>query len=189
MAITIVGRVDSWSEAEPVLQALRAEGFSENDLATYFKNPSGQHDEFPIGGDEDADPEAEDAGGGAAKGAVIGGVAGAALGVAALAIPGVGPLIAAPAFAAAIGTGVGAYTGSVAGAASELGEKENIGERRDEPQATSGVMIAVRAHDPDAEQNAERLLRDGGATEIKRQSERLFQEIEATASQTNEKLI
>jgi hypothetical protein len=131
----VAAEFDDFVSAEAAIQALEHEGFPDSQLSSFFLNAPGQHATFPIGGDQDEDPEARGAGRGAAQGALLGGAAGLALGLAA--VPVVGPL------AVAGGLAAGAYTGSLAGAVESLG----AGAKPAEPPLSrpAGVVVAVLA--------------------------------------------
>jgi hypothetical protein len=107
------GQFDDFERAAKVAGELMALGVASDHIEQFFLNAPGQHDQLPMGGDEDADRDAKQGDNGAASGAAIGAVAGIAVGVAA--IPLVGPL------AAAAGLAAGAYTGSLAGALDGMG--------------------------------------------------------------------
>jgi hypothetical protein len=108
---------DSRSDAESAAADLRSAGVSDSALSVVAKHDGASGDY----GDANTE-EVKDDGEGLAKGAIGGAVGGALLGIAALAIPGVGPLVAAGAIAsgaipgaAAIGAGVGAVAGGLTG--------------------------------------------------------------------------
>lgn len=159
MAQIIAGRFDTHENAERVFQTLREAGFEAASLSIFFVNPHGQHATYPVGGDEDASPGAEDADKGAWAGAGAGSVAGAVAGSAA------GPV------GAAIGAGVGAYTGSLAGAVQstkEASETEETGQGEQDDrlaQRKSGVHLAVNVSNADAQQAVE-ILRNHLAQDI-----------------------
>jgi len=152
MATIIAGLFDTITKAEGAVQDLLHENCRREDISTFHNNAPGQHGEFPVGGDEDADPGTKGAQSNAATGAAVGAVG---LGLAAAAG---GPL----AVAAAIG--VGAYTGAFSGALSGVGD-----EHTDEAPArrAAGVMVAVNASDH-GEQNIVKILREHGASEVER---------------------
>ena len=77
MATIIGGIFGNIAQAKQALEDLLQYGFQRQDLNIFHVNPPGQHDTFPVGGDQDADPQAEDSHVDAAKGAVVG----AAIGV------------------------------------------------------------------------------------------------------------
>jgi len=91
MSIIVAGRFDTAEQADNVVHELLSKGFLKSDATTFFVNPPGQHDQLPEGGDQPADANASKAHVGAATGAAAGSVAGAA---AALAVPGIGPVLA-----------------------------------------------------------------------------------------------
>lgn len=137
MSTLIVGRYDQQAEAEHAAQRLRDAGFPPGEMSLFYVTPQGQHGLFPVGGDEDESPGTEDAKPGAARGAVGGLGAGALVGAAT--IPVLGP--AGPVFGAA----VGAYTGSLVGALSNMEEDPREGDTPTdglEPRR-AGVMLAV----------------------------------------------
>lgn len=148
MTTIIAGMFETLEQANLAAQELRGE-FSTRDVGVFHINPPGQHDTYPIGGDERADPGAkegdEDAGKGATAGAVAGGAAGAVGGPA----------------GAALGAAVGAYTGSMVGAMQGLGATNST-------ERPAGVMVAVNVGDPAREDAAAQVLRASGAEGVER---------------------
>ena len=107
---------------------------------------------------------------GAATGAVTGGVVGGAAGLAAsligLAIPGIGPIIAAgPIVAALSGAGVGAVAGGLIGGLTDMGVSRADAEYYAESVRRGGALVTVRADDARAEHAAD-IMRDHGAVDI-----------------------
>jgi hypothetical protein len=133
------------------------------DATTFFVNPPGQHAQFPIGGDQYADANSSKADTGAIAGAAVGTAVGTAAGVAAaLAVPGLGPAL-------ALGViGVCAYTGSLAGALSRLGQRDTADTNPASPGRPAGVLVAVRVLSQRAEDVALDVLRQEGALDIER---------------------
>jgi hypothetical protein len=131
----VVGQFDDFETAQQARGDLRAAGVAEADTEIFQLNAPGQHDRYPIGGDEKADDGAEGGQAGAGAGAALGGAAGLALG--AVAIPVIGPL------AAAAGIAAGAYVGSMQGAVKSMGDQ---GHEAAEivPERPAGVRLAVR---------------------------------------------
>ncbi|TMG82113.1 MAG: hypothetical protein E6H74_11585, partial [Betaproteobacteria bacterium] len=72
MTPIIAGRFETQTEAEHSVNALKREGFTEQDITMFYVNPPGQHGTFPIGGDREASPGATQAHGGAIQGAAVG---------------------------------------------------------------------------------------------------------------------
>jgi hypothetical protein len=147
----IAGRFHTKGEADAAA-TLIAQYVGTADICIFHNNPPGQHDVFAVGGDENEDPGAEGAGKSAAGTAVAAGLAAGAIGALG------GPVVA---IAAA---GVGAYSGSLAGALNGLGNND------DKPQASDrrpgGVMLSVRIANPASEQRVIAILRAEGAADI-----------------------
>src|SRR5437879_12550808 len=112
---------DTAGQAESIVDGLRATGFSNNDISVLFPDKSGtsdfaheQHTKAPEG-----------AATGAGAGGAVGGVLGWLVGIGSLAIPGVGPFIAAgPIMAALAGGGGGAAGGGLLGCHVGMGISE-----------------------------------------------------------------
>jgi hypothetical protein len=159
MATIIAGRFETQEQAQRAVEELEAAGFTHDEATTFFVNPRGQHDQFPVGGDQYADAKATDAGKGAAAGAVIGGAAGLAAAVTVAA--------AAPVLALGV-VALGAYTGSLAGALSKLGGKQPTEDVEASPGRKGGVLVAAHAMSARAEDIALETLRRHGAADIER---------------------
>ncbi len=119
--------------------------------------------------------EVPDDASGAATGAVTGGVVGGAAGLAAslmgLAIPGIGPIIAAgPIVATLSGAGVGAVAGGLIGGLTDMGVSKTDAEYYAESVRRGGALVTVRADDTRAERAAE-IMREHGAIDIERRAE------------------
>jgi len=128
-----------------------------------------------LGRDRDNDRDAADDASGAATGAVTGGVVGGAAGLAAslmgLAIPGIGPIIAAgPIVATLSGAGVGAVAGGLIGGLTDMGVSKTDAEYYAESVRRGGALVTVRADDTRAERAAE-IMREHGAVDIERRAE------------------
>ena len=136
MDTILCAQFDDLESAARVATDLRTAGLGDGDVEQFVLNAPGQHDRYPVGGDEDADAGASEGDEGAAAGASLGGVAGLVLGAAA--IPVAGPL------AAAAGLAAGAYTGSLAGAVNAMGESGD----EVPSQRPAGVRVAVHVSDP-----------------------------------------
>ena len=156
MSTIIAGLFGNLADAEAAVARLEHAGVAPEHLSTFVINSPGQHDRFPIGGDQDKSPGAKQAHEGSVKGAVAGGVAGAIAG--AVAIPLVGPL------AVPLAAGVGAYTGSLVGALNGTSAGPT---REDEYLRTAGTMIAVNASLSDvASETIARILKENNAVEV-----------------------
>lgn len=180
MVKTIVGSFDSFNEAHQVANELRAAGFLDNDISIVANNAEGayQNDEriddtttTRTTGTNDADDTSATAKG-AVAGAVVGGGAGLAASLAGLAIPGIGPIIAAgPIVATLAGAGTGAVAGGLIGGLVDLGVPETDAEYYAEAVRRGGALVTVRADESRAEEAAD-IMRDRGAVDIQRRVER-----------------
>lgn len=164
MIKTVVGSFDSISEAASAARDLRAAGFLDNDVNVIANNA-----QRPFGGEGAAVP-ADDRASGAATGIVAGGALGGAAGLAAslmgLAIPGIGPILAAGPIAAALaGAGAGAVAGGLIGGLTDLGVSETHAGYYAEAVRRGGALVTVRADESRADQ-AEQIIRRHGAYDI-----------------------
>lgn len=161
----IAGRFVLQDQADAALAALHQAGFPADALAAFYLNPNGQHDIYPIGGDDESSPGARHSGKGAAKGGGVGAAVGAAAGLAAT--PVLGPV------GVAIGAGIGAYTGSLVGAVSSTDKQSDVDEQTGQPsfaqpeitERHAGVLVAVRVSD-DNRQTAIDTLNSLGAEDV-----------------------
>lgn len=158
MSTIVTGHFQQQAAASKALDNLAAAGFPVDQLASFFVNPAGQHDLTPIGGDEEASPGLEDAGSGAAAGAAIGGVIGVAAGLAAIEALGPGAAVAA--------AGVGAYIGSLIGAVGNMPDKAPDAPAHADSHRQSGMQVAAAAPSVAQQEDAIRILRQCGATDI-----------------------
>jgi len=167
MAAIIAGMLETQPKADSAIDALRAEGFGENDITSFYLNPPGMHATYPIGGDTHHDAGTKDAGKTAAAGATVGGLTGLALGTVAgaAAEPGL------TAIAAIAGAGVGAYVGSLAGGLAGTEAPEPREATSKEPvERDAGILVAVCVDRTGKEQEAIEVLRAHGAHGIERAS-------------------
>lgn len=140
MAHILLAQYDDFESAEAVAADLRALRVAASDIEIFALNAPGQHDRFPVGGDEDEDRGARKGDEGAVQGAAVGSAAGLAVGAAAVALA--GPL------AVAAGAAIGAYTGSLAGAVNRMGDE---GRGVEIPARPAGVRVAVKVTPAEAE--------------------------------------
>lgn len=153
----------SYSQAEQIVENLQSSGFNTSEISVLMPDTEGRHDI----GHVKATKAPEGATTGAATGGVTGGVLGLLAGIGALAIPGVGPLIAAgPIMAALSGAAIGATTGGVVGGLIGLGIPEIEAKRYEEKLKTGNYLIAVHAHDGDEVDRAKEIFKNAGAEDI-----------------------
>src|SRR4030095_11925554 len=132
--------VKSDQQAEAVVSDLRAAGFSHDDISVLFPDTTGRRDL----GHEGASKAPEGATTGGSAGAVVGGALGWLAGIGALAIPGLGPFIAAgPIMAALSGAAVGAAGGGLSGALVGAGIPEYEVKRYEGKIKSGGILLAV----------------------------------------------
>jgi hypothetical protein len=104
---------------------------------------------------------------GAAAGGVLGGTLGLLAGIGAIAIPGLGPFIAAgPIMATLAGLGAGGTVGGVIGALSGAGVPEYEAKRYEGRVKTGGVLLSVHCDSSDDVDRAKQILKDSGAEDI-----------------------
>lgn len=160
MAHIIAARLQEQDQIANAVAALKDAGFNEASISSFYVNPPGQHDLFPLGGDREASPGAKEAAVGVVAGAGAGGLVGAAVG--ALTIPVAGPV------GVVGGTLLGTYIGSLVGGLSEMkekGESEAGGENSNAPR-TSGMLVAVSVTDETSEARAVSVLQRAGGQQL-----------------------
>ena len=153
----------SQTQAEQIVTNLTSAGFSSNDISVLFPDKETTH-EFSH---EKNTKAPEGAVTGAATGGVVGGTLGLLAGIGALAIPGVGPLIAAgPLLAALSGAAAGATVGGIAGGLIGLGIPEIEAKRYESRVNEGNILISVHAVDGDEVDRAKEILKAAGAEDI-----------------------
>jgi hypothetical protein len=150
-------------QAVTIAERLRDSGFSSNDISALFPDRAGTHD-FAHEHHTKA-PEGGLTGGGA--GVVVGGALGWLVGIGSLAIPGLGPFIAAgPIMAALAGAGAGAVTGGIIGALVGMGMPEYEAKRYEGKIRDGNVLISVHAESSDEVSRAKQIMKDCNAEDI-----------------------
>ena len=182
MAKTIVGSFDSFEEAQEVVRDLQQRGYSRDDISVIANNATGKYSSQSAGvGQATTDRSSVSETGantatGAAAGGVLGGAAGLVVGLMGLAIPGIGPIVAAGPIAAALaGAGVGAVAGGLIGGLTGVGVSEDDASYYAESVRRGGALVTVRADDSRAE-DAASVMRSHGAVDIERRAEQWKQE-------------
>src|SRR6266576_295126 len=160
---SVFGIVKSYSQAEQLVEELQAEGFPASEISVLLPDSEGRHDI----GHVKATKAPEGATTGATAGGVTGGVLGLLAGIGALAIPGVGPFIAAgPIMAALSGAASGATTGGLVGGLIGLGIPEIEAKRYEQKLRNGNFLIAVDAKDSDQVDRAKEIFKNAGAEDI-----------------------
>jgi hypothetical protein len=163
MAKAVFGIAKSESQAIAIADQLKAAGFSENDVSVLFPDKEGtkdfaheQHTKAPEG-----------AATGATGGALLGGALGWMVGIGALAIPGLGPFIAAgPLMAALAGAAGGAAAGGLTGALVGMGIPEYEAKRYEGKVKDGNILMSVHTEDSKERERAKEILVKNGAEDI-----------------------
>ena len=149
--------------AEKAVDYLRKDGFNSGDISVVFPDRD-LNKEFSIEKHTKA-PEGALTGGGA--GLVVGGALGWLVGIGTLAIPGVGPLIAAgPIIAALTGVGVGTAVGGIAGALIGLGLPELEAKRYEEEIKRGRILVSVHCASVGVAHTARKALEETGGKAV-----------------------
>jgi hypothetical protein len=155
--------VDTETQADAIVSKLRSAGFSDNDISVLFPD-KGSTREFAHK-KETKMPEGATVG--ASTGGVVGGTIGLLAGIGALAIPGLGPFIAAgPIMAALSGGAIGAVGGGLTGALIGLGIPEYEAKRYEGKVKEGGILISVHSESNDETSRAKDILKEEGAHDI-----------------------
>jgi hypothetical protein len=152
MTATISRLYDNYTDAQEAVQRLEAAGVPHSDISIVANNSDNWFSgDKKVDRDRDGvDDRAEGAGKGAGIGAGVGGTAGLLAGLGLLAIPGLGPVVAAGWLAAtAVGAAAGAATGGVVGALMEAGVSEEDAHSYAEGVRRGGTLVSARVADAD----------------------------------------
>ena len=145
------------------VDALKAGGFSNSDISALFPQNEGSKD-FAT---EKHTKAPEGASTGAGTGALLGGGLGWLAGIGALAIPGLGPFIAAgPIVAALAGAGVGGAVGGLTGALIGMGIPEYEAKRYEGRVKDGGILLSVHSNSSEETKRAKEILERTGAQDI-----------------------
>lgn len=149
--------------AENGVDRLIAGGFRNEDISVLLQDNVGTKD-FAH---EKHTKAPEGTAAGAVAGGAIGGAIGALIGVGALAVPGVGPLIAAgPVIAALTGVGSGGVVGGIIGGLVGLGIPEYEAKRYEGRIKEGGILLSVHCDNSEWVSKAKEILRETGADDI-----------------------
>lgn len=147
---------------------MKAAGFRNSDISVLF--PHGDESKEFATQKHTKAPEAAVVG--TSTGAVIGGTLGWLAGIGMLAIPGVGPFIAAgPIMAALAGAGVGGAVGGITGILIGLGIPEYEAKRFDGRIKAGGILFSVHCEDAKWTKKAMEIMKESGAEDVSSTSE------------------
>ena len=164
----ITALFDDYDAAARAVDKLEAEGIPHGDISIVANNAEDRHaSRLAAVGDPTRSSEPEDAsvggaGTGATLGTVLGGGAGLLAGIGMLAIPGIGPVVAAGWLVATVaGAGVGAAAGGLLGALTGAGLSEHEAETYAEGVRRGGTLVTARVDDGHADRVLSILDRHG----------------------------
>lgn len=161
--VSVFGIFDTRLSTEKAVERLKTSGFRMTDISVLMPDKV-ETKEFAH---EKHTKAPEGAATGAGTGVVVGGTLGWLAGIGALAIPGVGPLVAAgPIMAAIAGAGVGGTVGGVSGALVGLGIPEYEAKRYEGSVKDGGILLSVHCDSSEEIKSAKQLLEVTGAHDI-----------------------
>jgi len=153
MTTTISRLYDTYADAERAVTRLEGAGVPHSDISIVANNSDNWYGSRSGKVDRDrdgVDDRAEGAGTGAGIGAGLGGAAGLLAGLGLLAIPGLGPVVAAGWLASmAVGAAAGAATGGIVGALTEAGVSRDDASRYAEGVRRGGTLVTAKVPDQD----------------------------------------
>jgi hypothetical protein len=159
----VFGIASSEAQAARIATALESDGFSPNDISVLFPDRGGTRD-FAH---EKNSKAPEGAATGAATGGILGGGLGWLVGIGSLAIPGLGPFIAAgPIMAALGGAAIGAAAGGFTGSLIGLGIPELEAKQYESKLREGNILLSVHTEDSEERGRAMEIFEREGAREI-----------------------
>lgn len=146
MTQTLTGLFDRYDDARRAVQDLEAAGVAHRDISLVANDVRGAHR-------DELDPAAQDAGAGASIGAAVGGLGGLLAGLGLLAIPGIGPVVAAGWLAATVagaagGAVIGGIAGGLVGALTHAGLPEADAHVYAEGVRRGGTLVTAKVDEP-----------------------------------------
>jgi hypothetical protein len=151
------------TSTENAVEALQRAGFRAEDISVLLPENVGSKDLKT----EKSTKGPEGATAGATTGAVVGGTLGLLAGIGLLAIPGLGPFIAAgPIVAALSGIGAGGVVGGLTGGLIGLGIPEYEAKRYEGRVKEGGILVSIHCDNSDWTKKAKTLLEQTGAEDI-----------------------
>src|SRR3954452_7533884 len=152
MTVTISRLYDNHNDAQQAVRRLESAGVPHSDISLVANNSDSWFSaNKTVDRDHDGvDDRAEGAGKGAGVGAGVGGAAGLLAGLGLLAIPGLGPVVAAGWLAAtAVGAAAGAAAGGIVGALTQAGVSDEDAHAYAEGVRRGGTLVSARVPDAD----------------------------------------
>jgi len=161
--IAVLGVYANYASVENAVDILKEAGFRNTDISVLFPEKAGsKHFARDKGTRAPAGAAV-----GAGTGAGLGGTLGWLVGIGALAIPGLGPVIAAgPIMAALAGVGAGGAVGGITGALIGMGIPEHADKRYEVRVKEGGILLSVHSDNAEWTKRAKELLERTGAEDI-----------------------
>lgn len=160
---SVFGLAKDEAHACSIVDSLQTSGFEPNDISVLVPNKSGTRD-FAI---EKGTKAPEGAITGVGTGGLLGGALGLLAGIGVLAIPGLGPFIAAgPLMAALSGAAVGAAAGGIIGTLVGMGIPEYEAKRYEAKIREGRILLSVHVEDGEAARRAKDIFEKAGAEDV-----------------------
>jgi hypothetical protein len=161
--IAVLGIYPNYASVENGVDVLKEAGFRNTDISVLFPEKVVSKDFAHKKGTK----APQGAAAGAGTGAVLGGTLGWLVGIGALAIPGLGPFVAAgPLMAALAGVGVGGAVGGIAGALIGMGIPEHQAKHYEVRVKEGGILLSVHSDNAEWTKRAKDILERTGALDI-----------------------
>lgn len=162
MPQAVIGIAPDFTVADALVRDLTASGFANSEISILAPDTPGSRMAY-----EKHSKAPEGTATGAATGGVIGGALGLLAGIGAIAIPGVGPFIAAgPVMALLSGAAVGSAVGGISGGLIGMGIPEFEAKQYEGNLVDGNVLVSVHTDDKDLADRAKKIFEADGATEI-----------------------
>ena len=159
----VLGIYPNYSSVEYAVEVLKEAGFRNSDISVLFPERAGSKDFAHDKGTR----VPEGAAAGAGTGALLGGALGWLVGIGTLAIPGLGPFIAAgPLVSVLAGMGVGGAVGGIAGALIGMGIPERQAKHYEVRVKEGGILLSVHSDNSDWAKRAKGILERTAAQDI-----------------------
>jgi len=166
MSHTVAGVFDSPSDAEKALNALKDAGFTPDQVSVAAKDTG--ETQSMVERSDMAGAETSGAATGAVAGGLLGGIAGWLVGIGALAIPGIGPVVAAGALATTLGgAAIGAVAGGLIGALVGMGIPEEDARTYETHVREGRILITAQAATGEQAQEARDAFDKYGGSDVR----------------------
>lgn len=160
---TVAGAFDGETRAIEALNALKAAGFTPEQVSVVAKDKKGVERVT-----DETEMTADAAAGGAVTGTVLGGLAGFVVGISAMVIPGIGPIVGAGILASTLaGAGIGAATGGLIGALASQGVPEDDARGYEAHVSEGRMLVTVAATTDEQAREAQRIMDAAGGMDVR----------------------